>query len=352
MYAWFDRNIVSVSHLSNRLRLVSSFRRRSPVVGGRPNIVYVETTNVCNLECPMCPTTIMVRPAVNMAYDTWTTAIDQLDPSVTELVVLHSDGEPLINKRVFDMIDYAKAKGLRLYTSTNATALNEKNARALLESGLDVLTISIDGTTKEVFEKIRVGAKFESVMDNVHRFLELKGHRKPLVIVQLIEQPDNEHQTAEFVEYWSRYRSQGVIPVIKGLIEWFTEIPDIIDNYNWCDRPWFGLVVHSSGNVSPCVHDFDGRYVVGNIKEANLYDMWNGERMVELRKSITVSRRSNELCKDCNYAPPMGHNWFVDAGLAAFDMCTVAKLIPRIGFHRQRQYRSRKGGNKVNTKAA
>lgn len=339
MRFWFDSNLFSPSHVWNRINLVRSFRKRSPISAGYPNIVYVETTNWCNLACPMCPTTIMQREKVNMEVETWKKAISQLDPKYTELVVLHSDGEPLMNKRVFDMIDIAKEKGLRLYTSTNATALDEKRAHSLINSGLDVLNISIDGTTKDVYEKYRVGANFEKVMENVERFLEIKGNKKPLVIIQLIEMPDNQHQAREFIERWGKYRKQGVIPVIKKMIDWFNEIPDIIDNYNWCDRPYFGLVVHSSGDISPCVHDFDGKYLVGNVHDSEIYKVWNNETMAELRASISRGRRTNELCKDCNYEPPIGHNFLVDTGLAVLDMCTVAKLIPRIGFHRSRQYK-------------
>jgi len=338
MSFWYDSNILSLSHMRNRFKLVRSFRRRDPVVAGYPSIVYVETTNWCNLECPMCPTTIMKRDKVHMEMATWKTAISQLDPKYTELVVLHSDGEPLLNKDVFDMVSVAKEKGLRLYTSTNATALDELHAKALIESGLDVLNISIDGTTKEVYEKYRVGANYEKVMENVERFLEIKGDRDPFVIIQMIEMPENQHQAQEFLERWGKYRSKGVIPVIKKMIDWFNEIPDIIDNYNWCDRPFFGMVVHSSGEISPCIHDFDATYVLGNVHKDNIYDVWNNDKMVELRKSISRGRRTNDLCKDCNYEPSVGHNLLVDSGLAVLDMCTVAKLIPRIGFHRNRQY--------------
>ena len=342
----FDRNLISRTHIANRVNLVRSFRRRDTHISARPNMLYVESTNYCNLKCPMCPTTIMQREMVNMEYDVFTRVIDQVDPSTCELIVMHSDGEPLMNKRFFDMVEYAKAKGLRLYTSTNATALNKKNAQRLIDSGFDVLTISLDGTTKEVYESIRIGATYERVMKNIHGFLDMKGKRNPEVIMQMIEMPETEHQSKEFLELWSRYQKQHVTPLIKPLLEWFEDVPDIIDNYNWCDRPWFGMVVHSNGNVSPCVHDYDGKYKLGNVMQDDIYELWNNKPMVDLRASILRGRRTNKLCKDCNYAPPIGHNFFVDAGLAVFDMCTVSKLIPRIGFRRSRQYVSNKNKRK------
>ena len=350
LYTWFDSNIYSWSHLKNRYKLVKSFRRRDPYVSGYPTIVYIETTNWCNFACPMCPTTIMTREKVNLELEIWKTAVDQLDPNLTELICMHSDGEPFLNKHIFEMIRYAKEKGHRLYTSTNASTLTEKNSLAIVESEFDVLNISLDSVSKEVYEKIRVGGTFEKTMENVHRFLEIKGSKKPTVLVQLIEMPENEHEVEAFLDYWEPYRKQGVVPVIKKMIDWFYEIPDIIDNYNWCDRPWFGMVVHASGDVSPCVHDYDAGYLLGNVRKDSLYDMWNNEHMTSLRKSITKGRRTNSLCNDCNYEPPVGHNVFVDSGLMIFDMCTVAKLIPRIGFRRARQYVSDKEPNRKLTK--
>jgi radical SAM protein with 4Fe4S-binding SPASM domain len=342
LYTWIDRNVASWTHLKNRIGLVRSFRGREPRVRGYPSIIYIESSNWCNFSCPMCPTTIMQRENRNMEFDTWKLTIDQLDPAYTELVCMHSDGEPLLNKNFPKMVEYAKSRGLRLYTSTNASGLTEKNARVIIDSGFDVLNLSLDAVTKDVYEIVRVGGTFEKTMSNIEKFLELKGNRKPTVLVQLIEMPENEHQVREFLEFWEPYRKQGVIPVVKKMIDWFNEIPDIIDNYNWCDRPWFGMVVQSNGDVFPCTHDFDGVYTLGNVNGEHLYELWNGDKMVALRESITRGRRTNILCKDCNYVPPVGHNAFVDAGLVFFDMCTVSKLIPRIGFRRARQYVSAK----------
>jgi len=342
LYNWIDSNALSWSHFRNRCGLVKSFRRREPRVRGFPSIVYVESSNWCNFSCPMCPTTIMTRDKLNMEFDTWKLTMDQLDPRYTELVCMHSDGEPMLNKNFPKMVEYAKSRGLRLYTSTNASGLTEKNARVLVDCEFDVINLSLDAITKDVYEVVRVGGTFEKTMANIHRFLEIKGDRKPTVLAQLIEMPENEAQVKEFFEYWAPYRKQGVIPVVKKMIDWFNEIPDIIDNYNWCDRPWFGMVVQSNGDVFPCTHDFEGVYTLGNVKDTHLYDLWNGEKMTSLRASITRGRRTNVLCKDCNYAPPVGHNIFVDTGLAVFDMCTVSKLIPRIGFRRARQYVSEK----------
>jgi len=333
-----SKNRLSPMSLRNRRRLVAEFRRGNTVLKSTPNILYIETTNRCNLECVMCPRGMMTRPQVDMDIDLYKSLISQLDPVLTELIVLHSDGEPLMHEKIFEMIDLAKERGLRVMTSTNATMLDIKKAQRLIDSGLDILTIAIDGTTPEVYEKIRKGANYEMVTSNAKNFIELKGAKPPFVIMQMIEMEENRHQTADFMALWSGLKNKKVYPVIKPFTDWFKTHSSVIDNYNYCDRPWFGMVIHSDGIVVPCVHDFDKRYEVGDISRDNIYDIWNSEKIVRLRTELQEGRRSNELCKDCNATSPTKHSWLVDCGLVFFDMANVAKILPMIGYNRPKQY--------------
>ena len=140
-----------------------------------PDRVYVESTNVCNLDCIMCPTGLHIdtRPKGYMEWDLYTPIIDEIAP-FAEAVVLHSWGEPLLHKRIIDMIQYAKDRDLWVETSTNAMRLTEEVSRQLLDAGLDRIYLSMDGLTKETYEKVRVKGKFEGVLGNIERFLDLK----------------------------------------------------------------------------------------------------------------------------------------------------------------------------------
>lgn len=223
-------------------------------------------------------------------------------------------------------------------TSTNATLLTADRAAELIDAGLDVLTISLDGTTADSYEAIRRGADFEKVIKNINRFLELKGSKPPFTIVQMIKMKENEHQVDEFCRTWLKHKSKNLYPVIKPMTDWFTEHPEIIDQLNYCDRPWFGLVVQSSGQVTPCVHDYDGKAIIGRLPDEHIYDVWNSPGMIALRRGIIKSRRQVELCRNCNATPPRKLNPVTMAGLTFLDMTSIARILPRLGYKRPKQY--------------
>lgn len=337
---WFipDKKTFKFRCINNRARLVYDLKAKKTISTGIPNILYIESTNRCNLDCIMCPRRLMSRPQVDMELELFNRIINQLDPQLTELIVLHSDGEPLINPNIIEMIQSAKAKGLSVMTSTNATMLDGPMAQQLVDSGLDVLTLSIDSISAAVYEHIRRGANYAKVMKNIETFLKLKGDRKPFTILQMIEMQENVHQKDDFLRFWKPYTNKNVHAVVKPMTDWFNEHSEIVDELNFCDRPWFGMVIQSSGNVVPCVHDFDGIEVLGVLPDQKIYDIWNSDGMIKLRKGILKGRRENELCRKCNATPPRTFGLSVSLGLTLLDMSTIAKSLAIMGYNRPKQY--------------
>ena len=317
---------------------MKDYRRKEPVCSGVPSIMYIESTNRCNLNCIMCPRRLMTRDQMDMDLNLFETVLNQLNRNLTELIVLHSDGEPLINPDIIGMIRIAKKNGYQVMTSTNATMLDDRLSREIVDAGLDILTISIDGTSREIYEKIRRGANFKQVVTNIKRFLTLKGIRTPYTILQMIIMKENEAQIDEFFEMWRPYRNRNVQIVVKPVTDWFGEHSEIIDDMNSCDRPWFGMVIQSSGKVVPCVHDFDGDMVLGELPRDQIYDLWNSESMVNLRKGIIRGRRENNLCSRCNATPPRRFTLFSTLGLSILDMGSIAKTLAAMGYKRPKQY--------------
>ena len=168
-----------------------------------PDRVYVESTNVCNLDCIMCPTGLHIdtRPKGFMEWDLYTAIIDEIAP-FAEAVVLHSWGEPLLHSRIIDMIHYAKERDLWVETSTNATKLTEEASRKILDAGLDRIYLSMDGLTKETYEKVRVKGKFEEVLGNIERFLDLKHELgSPIEAdIQIVRLSETDAEVEEFVD--------------------------------------------------------------------------------------------------------------------------------------------------------
>src|SRR5690606_24394473 len=136
--------------------------RKKPVQWGYPVSVSFEPTTSCNLRCPECPSGLrsFTRPTGMLKKDFFRQTIDEIHKELLYLI-FYFQGEPYLNPAFLEMVRYASDKKIYTATSTNAHYLNDSNARRTVESGLDRLIISIDGTTQEVYQQYRRGGKLD-----------------------------------------------------------------------------------------------------------------------------------------------------------------------------------------------
>src|SRR5205085_9820154 len=129
-----------------------------PVHRGMPISIGIEPTTSCNLRCPECPSGLrsFTRPTGMLDESLFKKVIDELRDTHTYLT-FYFQGEPYLHPDFLSLVRYAADRKIFTSTSTNAHYLNDANARATIESGLDRLIISIDGTTQETYESYRVG---------------------------------------------------------------------------------------------------------------------------------------------------------------------------------------------------
>src|SRR4051812_6431870 len=179
---------------------VSKWTKR-PVQWGYPVSISFEPTTSCNLRCPECPSGLraFTRPTGMLQRDFFTETIDQLYKDLLYLV-FYFQGEPYLNPDFLDMVSYASGKKIYTATSTNAHYLNDNNARRTIESGLDRLIISIDGTTQDVYQQYRVGGRLDKVLEGTRNIIKWKRELKsktPFVFFQFLVVKPNEHQIEE-----------------------------------------------------------------------------------------------------------------------------------------------------------
>src|SRR6201996_3888702 len=168
---------------------------------GYPVSLSFEPTTSCNLRCPECPSGLraFTRPTGMLQKDFFRDTIDQLSKDLLYLV-FYFQGEPYLNPSFLEMVEYASGKGIYTATSTNAHYLSDEHARRTVESGLDRLIISIDGTTQEVYEQYRVGGKLEKVLEGARNIVKWKkelNSKTPFVFFQFLVVKPNEHQIEE-----------------------------------------------------------------------------------------------------------------------------------------------------------
>ncbi len=286
--------------------------------GYMPIRMWVEPTNTCNLKCVMCPQShsdITFQRGF-MEFALFQKIVDEAKEFVYDMN-LHHTGESLLHPDILEMIRYAKHAGIYTRMHTNATKLDEKMSRGILDAGLDFLSFSFDGYDKATYEDIRRGANFEQTLENILRFLRLKqesGKERPFTVFEVIDfaaKPGTPSGLLEETPERRAFEKQFEhLPldkfVLKAPHNWAGTYdgdgaPLHPEKYCACTFPWYAMAVFWNGNVSPCPQDFFNHLYLGNLKESGIRDVWHGENAVRLRKKMKTKNFQNlNPCATCD----------------------------------------------------
>ncbi len=299
----------TISYYRRLFNLFVSYKRKQTHLAYLPVRLWIEPTSYCNLRCIMCPNKELGKKDKGfMDMELFRKIIDEASSFVFDIHLLHR-GESLLHPEFFKMARYAHDKGITVKFHTNGTLLDEEKARQLIDSGIDQFSFSFDGYTKETYEKIRVGANFEKTVSNIIRFLEIKKEMKslkPHTILELINFPEEGIRTDRESRKKFLQRFKG-LPLdkleIKELHNWAGEITarKIDRNFSPCTFLWQALIIFWDGSVLPCTQDFFGYYVMGNVKDFSLQEIWNNEKMISLREKMVKGNLSDlKTCSSCD----------------------------------------------------
>jgi radical SAM protein with 4Fe4S-binding SPASM domain len=243
-------------------------------------------------------------------------------------------GEPFMDPKIFERIEFCHEHSISTLLSTNGTFLDEKTAARVLDSPLEQITLSFDGAKKETFEFYRKGAKFEKVRDNFVRFARMKHERrsKLQVVVQMVKMEGNAAEVDDFVRFWSAL--PGVDQVRVKEDETNLMRPDAGHSAEeWkhpCHYLWRGpMYVKQSGAVYPCCQSYmlDGA-PVGNLEEQPLAEIWNSVTMQQMRRLHAAGRGGEvDVCSRCCTTIP--HPILVTGSLLLHGR-TVRRLLPLV----------------------
>src|SRR5579859_897046 len=317
----------------NRAKLLWGYLARRSKLDAQPVEYIVETTAKCNLYCPMCPRETHKQPKEDMTDEIFNRLVEE-SGLAAEHMMLIGLGEPFMDPKIFERIEYCERHDISTLLSTNGTFLDEKTAARLLDSSLEHITLSFDGSTKESFEYYRKGARFEKVRDNFVRFARMKHERrsKMQVVVQMVRMERNAGEVDDFMRFWSAV--PGVDQVRIKEDETNLMRPDAGHaSGDWkhpCHYLWRGpMYVKHNGDVYPCCQSYmlDGK-PVGHIGAQPLDAIWNSEEMQRMRR-LHLARRAGEIdiCSRCCTTIP--HPLLV-AGSLVFHGRTVRRLLPFI----------------------
>ena len=320
-----------VSILVNTALTKKAARKKEGYCYNLPAFAQIEITTYCNLRCSTCKEFedefgTGANYSRHMKFEGFKQILYKLP--YLRWIRLNGVGEPLLNPDLLQMINYATKKGIDVSFFSNATVLKKDIARKLIESGLKLILFSIDGATPEVFEKIRKGAKFNDVIENINGFVKLAEGLKtgaPNIIVCTTLSTENIKELPGIVKLVSSLGIRNII--VKKMIPWVESLQDKIvcqeelmilkearelakesgininigkrlemrmdngsqmeSNFLACDWPWTSTYVSVDGWVTPCCNIFDPRRInFGNIFTEEFRTIWNKKEMKEFREEL------------------------------------------------------------------
>jgi MoaA/NifB/PqqE/SkfB family radical SAM enzyme len=312
-----------------------------------PAVLYLEATAVCNLRCPMCPTTIGLprEPYRTEMFDL--DLLPRLEPIMPCVVraFLSGGGEPLLHPGFFDIVRRLKRHGVEVHFNSNATLLDEARAREIIASGVDTISFSIDGATAETYAKIRVPADFERVTANVRRLAALKkeaGATRPFINMQFTVSDLNAQEITRAVplaaslgvnhlvvepltpvycfdsEYLAYYHEHAAATeaVIEDVQEAAREAArrGLVFSSHYlaaagpapersCAEPWLTFGVRVDGRVFTCCGMIEP---MGDLAMQPFEEIWNGPSYRMLRRALAIGAFP-EFCSLCVHENRANH---------------------------------------------
>lgn len=299
---------------------------RSTRAHGLPVSITLEPTNTCNLRCPVCETgaNSLGRNPKMMTYEEFVKILDKVGARANH-VMLYYMGEPFLNKNVYRMIRYARDMGLYVLSCTNGEVIDPVR---LYESGINEISFQIGGIRQETHGTYRVNGNLARTMENLSTYLQIirSRGRKPeenLVELGLIVMRHNEGEIEEFMRMAEKMgvdRKHMISPCVRTPQQgtdflpqsdryWIYErakfeqdgclVPKRIYPRNSCPWLYASITIQVGGDVVPCCRDPHGQYIVGNLLEQSLEEVWNGPKIRAFRNAVLNNQQGVDICRLC-----------------------------------------------------
>ncbi|MFZ6177584.1 radical SAM/SPASM domain-containing protein [Nannocystis pusilla] len=315
---------------SPRLQQTQVFRRfvrtratqaEAAVQAGAPPQLWLETVLTCNARCSMCVHSERKMVGV-MAMDLFRRLVDEASAWGVDSVCLSIYGEPMVDKRWLERLQYVRMAGMTYNFFSNASMLTPELAAAMLElGGWTEVNFSVNGLSKSVYEAVMPPLSRDRVYANIERFLALRQAHEgavPKVTVSCVTLAENVHEVPEFVRYW-RPRVDRVS--IADRTDWLGELKKtdragpvrgrlrVMDDSQLqmpCPAPWRKMYVYADGRVSPCCEDAALRQLIlGDTNVQSLRQIYHGPGYTALRRQHLHDRRGeHRICGGCRVNPP------------------------------------------------
>lgn len=298
--------------------------------------LQIEVSSACNLKCPQCFNNIDGHKTGFFNKQLWD---DKINPYLKQLKDIHlvGIGEPLLCKDFFYYVEDSVNNGVKVHTTSNLQLVDEKIAEKVVASGIFELSFSCDGSTDETYREIRVNGTLDKLKESLSLINKYKikyNSAMPKLILNFGAMRKNINELPDIVKFAHENKVDSIIAYHNIIFtenlkeeslyhyqnlsdEKFIETKNLADNLGvsiflpglfsnpikycsdgiYCSYPFAHLWIYSDGRVGPCCMDFPDRYVLGNINESTLQEVWNSLPILGLRKELATN--PSEICRYC-----------------------------------------------------
>lgn len=314
-----------------------------------PIHVQLEHTNFCNFRCSFCNRQKLFAENSHLDVNAVQKIVREIAP---KRLSLFGFGEPFMNPALPQMIDMAKGHACMVDITTNGTFLSPERCEQIVESGLDILRISLDGATRETFHRIRGADRFTDIVQGIRTLVQTRRNLnagRPFIRLVVVIVKENYHEITQMLELADRLgvdainfhpleligieerrdtllgdtlyeniekellkarereRRLRISSNLQALSHNFqmywkrTQWQKDSNDRRICILPWYFAYISIEGEVYPCCSFLrhDRKKSMGNILESSMYDIWNNEEYQALRSMLRNGTALSAICQQC-----------------------------------------------------
>ena len=288
-----------------------------------PFVVQIFPVYACNFKCSYCIFSIeesargFISDKVVMDFDLFCKCIDEMKTFPEKIKVLRfvGIGEPLLHKKISDMVKYAVESEVAntVEVLTNASLLNHEMSDSLIDAGLNRLVVSLQGTSARKYSEVcDTDIDYDQFISNLSYFFEKKINTQLYVKVidcALDGEEDEKKFYHLFGDICDSLAIEHAVPIHKGI-----NYDDVLDPESLevtqfglpvtevaiCPQPFFTMQINPDGKVVPCF-SFEYPGIMGDCRQESVTDIWNGTCFQKFRRTMLEGTKGvSESCHDCS----------------------------------------------------
>lgn len=290
-----------------------------------PFSVQIDICSACNMKCSFCfHSDLEAISQANikfgvMTYELFCKIIDDMkhqwkqNGKIVKKLRLFKVGEPLLHPQLCEMVQYAKEAGVAecIEITTNGTLLNENLSKKLIQAGLDILNISINGINEEQYRTVcQYNLNFREFQKQIKYFFDRRQQCK--VFLKYSDIGYSQKEKDQFYQLFENCCDEIFVETISSSLWQDTNVASKITGSQKgtygqelkekkvCPFLFTTMVINDQGIVHLCCVDWKCQYLLGDLKRDRIADIWNGDKLRTYQCIHLKTGKSNiEICRDC-----------------------------------------------------